>query len=227
LLIALATACNGEASNADATSRGGTAPQSSGGAASGGAASGRAASGGASATGSGGHTMDGHGGSDAKLCGGNTTFAGTISCSASAACERLACGKPWSFYDADGGRRSECSEAGTCPKGERCVTAALTGNFEQSCFSDFDGCEQHAGTCVCDQYECYELRLCLPEAEFPAEKECPIADLDCSALARAKLGLEAYSKELALLWAPQAPPPGDPKVDDCKAKIDARLADCR
>jgi hypothetical protein len=155
------------------------------------------------------------------LCG-SATLAGDIYCSAEAACQALECGKPWSNYDANGCRRTQCQTATDCPEGSRCVPSAITGNFDAGCFADYDSCDDSSGACSCVRYECYRQALCVSERELPVGAECPIADLDCEALARADAGLRAYEQNLEV----DRDTPTEADVVACQAKIAAALETC-
>ncbi|MGC4094610.1 MAG: hypothetical protein QM756_43175 [Polyangiaceae bacterium] len=160
------------------------------------------------------------------LCDGKTLLVGRIYCSAGEACALLECGKPWSLYDANGCRRSECWDAVPCRKGERCVVAATAGNWTKACYSDFDGCGPVDGACSCDQYECTPLGVCLPESEFPAERDCDVSALDCSELAQASANLVAYREALLFDGVYSESPDFSAQVAACQKKIGALLAAC-
>jgi hypothetical protein len=204
------------------------APSATGGADSAGGGSDAVAGGGAQSGDAGSPGSAGHGPA-INLCDGKTRFAGENYCSEIDACAALDCGKPWSLYDANGCRRLDCTGGETCPQGQRCVLAALTGNFARSCFADVDGCEYQGSenSCSCVDYECVPTRICLPESDFPESHDCPIEGLDCAELAAAKAGLSAYRANLLMVIEdPNAEVPGDDEYRACHAKLDARLAEC-
>lgn len=163
------------------------------------------------------------------VCGSNT-LAGGIQCSQAAFCEVLGCGKPWSLFDAEGCFRKVCEADEVCPSGQRCVPAPVAGKLDESCFSEYDSCEDSSGRCECSQYEeCGSRAVCLSEAEFPAESECPIEGLSCAALRSVAANLARYAEGDGFFFPPAAGGAAGTvtdRIEACRTKVDGRLAGC-
>ena len=151
-------------------------------------------------------------------------------CSREDTCRVLECGAPWSLYDAQGCDRTECTETGTCPAGERCVPAPVLGKYDDPCFYHPDSCSIDEDECFCSVWEeCIPLAVCLPIAEFPPERDCPIDDpMDCLALAQAVETLEAYRDGTPFIFFPYEPPPAlAESVESCAMRLAGALqAEC-
>ena len=116
-----------------------------------------------------------------------------MTCSFDESCAVLGCGTAWSRYDENRCVRADCAGTGLCGAGERCVSAPVGGGFDEPCGNESDSCDVTASGCECLRYEeCFASAVCLPIDEFPPEKDCPIANLDCAELERAMATLEAY-----------------------------------
>jgi hypothetical protein len=158
----------------------------------------------AGTSGSGPHTTD-----PLVLCGRRFL----IYCSKEAACTTLACGKPWSNFDADGCYRDDCSFGRTCGEGLRCVPAVLT-DFTQSCFADTDICDDASGSCTCATFGCYPKEVCVGANEFPPGAECNLEGLLCGDLQLALENIDAYVQS-------QFAEESDPMSKQAKAMVDA------
>jgi hypothetical protein len=131
-------------------------------------------------------------------------------------------------YDESLCHRTSCEETGTCPAGHRCVAAPVAGRFIDPCRLEVDSCDPSGEACECIEYEeCSPGVHCLPVDEFPAEDDCPIADLDCDELEVATLTLEAYLDGSVFFFPYEAPANVASSVQACVDAVEARLdADC-
>ena len=154
---------------------------------------------------------------------------GGSDCSREETCQALECGAPWSIYDVGGCGRTECTETGVCPFGERCVPAPVLGKYDDPCFYHPDSCDNFGGPCACSVWEeCLPLALCLPEGEFPPSRDCPIdAPIDCVALSQAVETLEAYRDGTEFIWPYEPAPVLSASVESCATRLaDALQAEC-
>ena len=170
--------------------------------------------------GGGGTGGDAGGGGDAGSSVCDFELTGSTSCGRAQTCEKLECGAPWSSHDATGCRRSQCTETGTCPAGERCVPAPVLGRFDDACYNEIDGCDlDPSGVCFCSAYEeCAPLALCVPEDEFPQANDCPLP-VTCSAVEKALSTLTAYRDGTDFFFDYQPPAALATSVERCAAKL--------
>jgi hypothetical protein len=202
-----------------------------GGSTGGGGASGFGGSGGSSF---GGEPSGGTSGDAGAGAGGETTcHPGPFDneCTRAVTCEIFECGAPWSLYDADGCERTQCTESGVCPTGQRCVPRPVLGRYDDPCFHGLDSCILIDGECDCAYWEeCMPLALCVPIEEFPTERDCSFVGTDCAELMTAVETLEAYRDGTAFMpiGGPYQPPaPLAASVDACAEKLATLLqAEC-
>jgi hypothetical protein len=234
-----------------AGARGGTAGASIGGATNPGggrggagattASGGRAPAGGSGGSRAGGGGFAGGDGGDAGSAGsagepGCTPVLGSdiTDCSREDTCLAVECGEPWSIFDDAGCGRTQCTETGTCPAGERCVPAVVAGKYDDPCFYHPDSCSYSDDECLCAVWEeCFPLAVCLPEDEFPPSRDCPIdraaddAPADCFLLSRAVMTLEAYRDGSEFFFPYEPPPVLAASVESCAMRLaDALQAEC-
>jgi hypothetical protein len=146
---------------------------------------------------------------------------GPSECSHEETCRALECGAPWSLYDEEGCERTECTETATCRAGERCVPAPVLGKYDDPCFYHPDSCDLYEGECSCAVWEeCLPLAVCLPVAEFPPERDCPIDDpMDCAALAGAVETLGVYRDGTEFFFPYDPPEALDASVESCAMRL--------
>jgi hypothetical protein len=152
-------------------------------------------------------------------------------CSRAATCEVFECGAPWSLYDAEGCERTQCTDSGSCPSGQRCVPRPVLGKYDDPCFHGPDSCYPSLGECDCSYWEeCMPLALCVPIEEFPPERDCSFVGTDCVELTTAVETLEAYRDGTAFMpiGGPYEPPaPLAASVEACAEKLATLLqAEC-
>jgi hypothetical protein len=115
-------------------------------------------------------------------------------CSPEASCAGLGCGKPWSYFDGELCRRELCFNSSYCSGAERCVATPVAGKFEFP-HGEFDLCNPDASdcSCVCGYFPDGNFwpGACLTDEELPPT-ECPIENLDCSALIAAGEVTDAF-----------------------------------